>query len=88
MTEKLKLLIVKVLASLGDKRAIRIDAACRVKQCFDGLSLDRQSFVVNGIQLKDQSGETSFYRASEIDTAIKRLNAVLKDLRSDNGQPQ
>lgn len=81
MVETLKRVIVKVLAFFGDKRAIRIDAARRVKECFDGIDLTKQHFTVQGIgQLKDASGESQFYRAGEIDTAIKRLNAVLNDL--------
>lgn len=74
-------MLVKLIAWMGDKRAIRMDAARRVKEAFEGVSWKTQSFSYNGGPcLESKSGETKFYEAGEIDAAIERLNKVLHEL--------
>lgn len=74
-------MLVQLLAWLGHKRSIRLDLARRVVAAFDDVDWRTQSFSIgNGPQLAATGGETCFYRAGEIDAAIKRLNKVLTDL--------
>jgi hypothetical protein len=76
-------MLVKLLAWIGDKREIRIDAARRVVEAFDGVKWHKHSFSYNGGPfLSSSSGETRFYEAGEIDAAIERLNKVLHELRA------
>jgi len=70
----------ELLAVLGNKKAIRRQCAKRVKAAFDGVDWSQQSFIVPGIGTPDAGGEKHFYKATEIDAAIKRLNEVLTDL--------
>ena len=68
------------LAALGNKKAIRRQAALKVKEAFDGVSWRVHTFAVNGIGTLSADGEKEFYKRSEIDAAIKRLNKVLSEL--------
>ena len=63
------------------RKSARRAAAKKVKQAFDGVDWGKQIFHVNH-QTIDVGGETKFYKAGEIDAAITRLNAVLRDLSS------
>jgi hypothetical protein len=62
---------------------VRRKAAAKVKEAFDGVNWSKQSFTINnGSFLQGSKGETQFYLAGEIDSAIERLNKVLRDLNS------
>lgn len=69
----------ELLATLGNKRALRREIAKSVKAAFDGVDWTKQTFTVAGIGVLRSGEETQFYKAGEIDAAIKRLNAVLED---------
>jgi hypothetical protein len=58
----------------------RLDAAKRVKAAFDGVDWSVQSFTSSGVMMSTTDGHTHFYKAKEIDAAIKRLNVILTDL--------
>jgi hypothetical protein len=65
---KLKLIIAKFL-----RRELRI----KIIDCFKDVKWVKQSFVINGVRL-DVDGETNFYKASDVDSAIDKVNKILK----------
>lgn len=69
----------EMLAAIGNKNAIRKQAALKVKEAFDGVDWNSHSWNVNGVPIC-AGEETAFYKKSEIDKAIKRLNEVLGEL--------
>ena len=78
----LPMMAVKVLAWTGDKRAIRMDAAIKVAECFKSVRWVSHSFTFNDGPRVASGGETEFYSRKEIDAAIVRLNKVLEELRA------
>ena len=71
---------MNLLSFLGNKRAIRREIASRVKECFDDVEWRKQTFSVTGIGILKSDGEECFYKVTEIDKAIKKLNEVLVEL--------
>ena len=71
---------MKLLSFLGNKKAIRKEIALKVKECFDDVEWRKQTFSVTGIGILKSDGEECFYKATEIDKAIKKLNEVLNEL--------
>jgi len=71
----------RFLRNLLARRIIRRRIAKRIKQCFDGLDLTRHSFNVGGTLMRTTMGDDKFYSAAEIDKAIDRINALMRDLR-------
>jgi hypothetical protein len=66
------------------RKAVKTMAAKRVTAAFDGVDWSKHTFTINGgAYLEAPGGEKYFYKASEIDAAIKRLNAVLNELAND-----
>lgn len=62
------------------KRRARLVAARRVAGAFKGVEWRKQMFGIGNGYTFEVDGETKFYKASEIDAAIERMNAVLRDL--------
>jgi hypothetical protein len=73
---------VNILRDMLARRWIRRRIAKRILACFDGIDLNRHSFVADGRTLRTQSGEERFYQAGEIDRAIDRINELMKELRA------
>lgn len=55
--------------------------ANEIKACFDGIDLSKTVFVFDGKPAKNQHDESEFYRASEINRAIARINTLITNLR-------
>jgi hypothetical protein len=51
----------------------------KVKECFDSVNWNVQTFTVGDHFIKDTNGNTQFYEKESIDEAIKKLNKVLED---------
>ena len=57
------------------------DAAKKIASAFNDVDLTSHTFSINGGPLlQARGGATRFYSADEIDSAIKRLNEVIREL--------
>ena len=72
----------RFLRNILARRIMRRRIAYEIERCFNGINLSRNSFNLDGRILKNSSGETLFYSATEIDAALLRLNTLMKSLRS------
>lgn len=61
--------------------------ADRIKACFDGIDLTRHQFNVGGVITRTEDGCGEFYKASAINEAIERINALMADLRNTAPRP-
>lgn len=61
------------------KKKLKRDIAKRIIQVWDDIDRTTQRFVVNGVACEVE-GETKFYKSSEINKAIDRLNALITEL--------
>ena len=59
------------------------EIAKKIKACFDEVKLTKQVFKFNG-QTADADGETEFYKASEIDKAIGKINTLIGELQEQD----
>lgn len=59
------------------------ELADKISNCFADVDFTRQQFKVNG-DLLDADGETKFYKVSEIDKGIEKLNALLKEMSKES----
>ena len=59
------------------------EIAKRITECFEGVSWTKQVFKFGGITA-DADGETNFYKASEIDLAIGKINKLIDDLKEQD----
>jgi hypothetical protein len=55
--------------------------ADRIRACFDGVDLTRHGFQIDHQQVKNADGESLFYAAGQIDKALERINALMRELR-------
>lgn len=53
----------------------------QINQCFEGVDLTNQSFSCNGAIIYGIDGETKFYRKTQVDILINRLNELRGRLR-------
>lgn len=59
------------------------EIATKIKACFDEVKWTKQIFKFNS-QTADVDGETEFYKASEIDKAIEKINVLIDELQEQD----
>jgi len=52
----------------------------KVRACFDDVDWAKNTFIWGNHKVETDDGQTVFYKAKDIDRAIKKLNNVLNDL--------
>lgn len=72
--------VITLVRILLLRRRAKRRVAKRIKRCFDGVPLDRYTFIVCGVKATTEDGCTKFYKADEIDTVIARVNALYAEL--------
>lgn len=59
------------------------EIAKKIRACFDDVDWTKQTITCNG-QKVNVDGETKFYKSTEIDDAIEKINKLIDELKEVN----
>ncbi len=59
------------------------EIAKKIRACFDNVDWIKQAFTCNG-QKVNIEGETKFYKSTDIDDAIEKLNKLIDELKEQD----